>query len=407
MIGDRYRVVRLLGRGGMGAVYVVEHVLLGKRFALKLLPAEAAKRNPDMAERFEREARALSLLHHPHIVDVSDFGNLPDGTSFLVMALLDGPHLGDVIVRAGRLPFARAQRLALQLCSALELAHASGIVHRDVKPENVIVVDDLRLGEQAKLLDFGLARALSGNQRRLTHAGVVMGTAEYLSPEQARGGEIDERSDVYSFGCLLYEMLTGVPPFEAKSPVAVMRKHVFDPPEPPTSRAPGIDLGPDGEAVVLRALAKDPAARFQSMADLRQALAECRSLPADERPGGPARPDRALVAARDALGRGDKEIALKAAERAVALCGAVDAAPLKPHRELLEKVYAAALGDRRRVLTVREVPVGIDARAAFLLSRVDGSIAIEDLLEVSGMPRLEAARMVALFLRSGVLGAGE
>jgi serine/threonine protein kinase len=263
VIGGRYRVLRVLGEGGMGTVYAAEHVDIGKGVAVKILHPQYS-RQQDLVERFRREARAASRVGHPHIVDVTDFGTTDDGCAFFVMEHLDGIDLADVLSHERRLEPARASQIAIQICRALEAAHAAGVIHRDLKPENIFLVAREGRADFVKVLDFGIARSLEHESSRLTNPGIAMGTPEYMSPEQAMGGQADRRSDIYSVGALLYEMLTGQPPHGEGEEAA--RVHKQEPPRSPRGLRP--DLSQDLERVVMRALERDPSLRQQTMGQL-------------------------------------------------------------------------------------------------------------------------------------------
>ncbi len=265
---DRYRVLEKIGEGGMGAVYAVEHVLLQKRMAMKLLRADLSRKQ-DLVARFQNEAIAASRIGQENIVAVTDFGRTPDGLVYFVMEELHGESLGRVIHGEGRIPVPRTVDIAAQLCRALQAAHAAGIIHRDLKPDNVILVEKDGRPDFVKVLDFGISKVggAAGGER-ITQVGTIVGTPEYMAPEQAAGKPVDPRSDVYSLGVLLFEMLTGRLPFEGDTAVAILLKHQTQPP-PRLS-----DVIPDGafpaalEAAVARALAKRPADRQQSMSEL-------------------------------------------------------------------------------------------------------------------------------------------
>ncbi|HTB59890.1 MAG TPA: serine/threonine-protein kinase, partial [Polyangia bacterium] len=206
VIDSRYRVIRKIGEGGMGTVYAGEHVEIGKDVAIKILhPAYSTQQ--DLVERFRREARAASRIGHPHIIDVTDFGETEDGCAYFVMEHLDGIDLADVLSHERRLAPERACKIATQICRALAAAHAAGVIHRDLKPENIFLVARDGQADFVKVLDFGIARSM-GRARRLTNPGVAMGTPEYMAPEQAEGGAVDQRSDIYSVGALIYEMVS-------------------------------------------------------------------------------------------------------------------------------------------------------------------------------------------------------
>jgi len=271
-IAERYRIEELLGRGGMGVVYRVEHVRIGKLMAMKLLHGALA-RDKDLVKRFKREAEAVSKLDHPNTVQVFDFGQ-SEGMMFLVMEYLSGRDLGDVLKDEGALPFHRAARIAAQVAGSVAQAHDRGIVHRDLKPENVMVLEGHAVADFVKVLDFGLAklRESEENEKSITRAGSILGTPYYMAPEHIRGEEVDARSDVYAMGALLYKTITGVPPFWAGSPVGVLTMHLTEDVIPPSEKAARHPIPPEADRIVLKAMAKDPRDRFQSMDELRAAL---------------------------------------------------------------------------------------------------------------------------------------
>jgi eukaryotic-like serine/threonine-protein kinase len=278
LIGERvnnYQVLSLLGEGGMGAVYLAEHPFMGRKAAIKVLRRELAE-DKGLVERFMNEARAANAIHHPNIIDIIDVGQLPSGVPYLMMEFLDGESLAKRIEREKHLTVAAAVDIATQTASALYAAHGKGIVHRDLKPDNLYLVPDegRQLGQRVTVLDFGIAKLrgeLTGSGAK-TQSGSVMGTPPYMSPEQCRGitDEIDHRTDVYALGIILYEMLTGTPPFMSEGWGEVVLMHVTKAPPPPRTRNP--EISPELEAVILKALAKVPADRWDSMADLGTAL---------------------------------------------------------------------------------------------------------------------------------------
>ncbi|HEX2424343.1 MAG TPA: Stk1 family PASTA domain-containing Ser/Thr kinase [Actinomycetota bacterium] len=265
-LGGRYRVEGELGRGGMARVYRGIDSVLGRPVAVKVLSAQYAE-DATFVARFRREAQAAARLNHPNLVQVYDTGS-DDGVHYIVMEYVEAKTLADYLSGGGRIMPERAVELAEAVCDALEVAHAQGVIHRDVKPANIMVTRD----GHVKVTDFGIARVTTNETVEQTAA--VLGTASYLSPEQAQGGAIDQRSDLYSLGCVLYEMLTGRPPFTADSPVAVASKHVLEQPIPPsrTNR----DVSPQLDAVVMRALAKNPDNRYQSAAEMKEDLERAR-----------------------------------------------------------------------------------------------------------------------------------
>src|SRR5574337_543530 len=254
ILGDRYRLLSRIGEGGMGTVYLAEHVALGKRVAVKVLRPEYS-RDEELSRRFEQEARAASQIGHQNIVDVVDFGRTPGGSLYFVMEALEGESLARLIHREGALPLQRALRVLAQICQALGAAHARGVVHRDLKPENVLLVPRDDGGDLVKVLDFGISKTHGVPEGgRITRAGSIIGTPEYMAPEQAMAGPVDHRCDVYAFGVLAYEMLTGTLPFQGETQLATLLKHQGEPPQPPSLRRP--DLPPEVDALVLRALVK-------------------------------------------------------------------------------------------------------------------------------------------------------
>jgi len=277
VLGDRYRIISRLGQGGMGSVYLAEHVTLGKRMAVKVLRPEFS-RDEELLDRFQHEARAASQIGQENIVEVFDFGHTPEGEAYFVMEALDGESLARVLHRDGPMPVARALPIFLQICRALGAAHQRGIVHRDLKPENVFVLRRTDGTDFVKVIDFGIAKGPGEpNARRLTRAGSIIGTPEYMSPEQASATSIDQRSDVYAFGVLAYETLTGRLPFDGDTPLATLMKHQSDAPLPPRRLRP--ELPPEVEEVVLRALVKRPEGRQQSMEELASDLARLAAEP--------------------------------------------------------------------------------------------------------------------------------
>ena len=268
IVDGRYRVLKRLGTGGMAEVWCAEDEVLGRNVALKLLGSRYAE-DPEFRERFRREARAAAGLTHPNIVGIFDRAEW-DGTPYIAMELVDGRTLKDLVIQRGPMPIDVAIDLTEQLLKALGYAHKRGIVHRDVKPQNVIIDGE----GQAKVADFGIARAVNSD---MTETGAIVGTVQYLSPEQAHGQPVDQRSDLYSAGVVLYELLTGRVPFDGEAPVSIALKHVSERPAPPSQLRPGIP--PAIESVVLRALEKDPAYRFQSAEEFITALENARRAP--------------------------------------------------------------------------------------------------------------------------------
>ena len=289
LLGGRYRVMSRLGEGGMGTVYLCEHAVLGRRYAVKVLRAELS-RDPELEERFRNEAIAASRIGGDNVVDVVDFGTEDDGALYYVMEALDGRSLGTILVEDGPFDVDRALALLEQVARALGAAHARGVIHRDVKPDNVFVVKRPDGTERAKVIDFGISQVTpEAGRDRITRAGSIIGTPEYMAPEQAAGDPVDQRADVYALGVLAYELLTGTLPIVALTPVATLVAHQTRAPVPPSRRRPAIP--PEVDRLILRALAKRPEDRPASMEAFSAALAAIRGTaeaqaPAPSQGGG-------------------------------------------------------------------------------------------------------------------------
>jgi beta-lactam-binding protein with PASTA domain/tRNA A-37 threonylcarbamoyl transferase component Bud32 len=266
LFDGRYRIIRKLGSGGMANVYLAEDEVLGRRVAIKILNDRHAA-DDQFVERFRREAKNAAGLSHPNIVSIYDRGEA-EGTYYIAMEYLEGRSLKERIVEDGPLPIRDAIEVTRQILRAIGFAHRRGIVHRDIKPHNVLLVQDGPGDERFKVTDFGISRTTAS---QMTEAGSIVGTAQYLSPEQARGAPVDQRSDVYSVGIVLYELLTGMLPFTGETPLEIAMKHLSEVPKPPSELRP--DVPPDLDMVVLRALAKDPADRFESAEEMERELA--------------------------------------------------------------------------------------------------------------------------------------
>lgn len=296
-----YHLGEILGRGGMGTVYAGEHIYIGRKVAVKVLHQRFAKYE-EAVQRFLREARAASSINHPNIVDVTDFGPMPESGVYFVMEYLQGQSLEDIIEVQGAIPLHRALNVANQIALALAAAHETGIIHRDLKPDNIMLIrkpgrrDLVRTLPDAvggagsrfvverepeydfvKVLDFGIAKVITPDDVSVgqTLQGAVFGTPEYMSPEAARGDEVDLRADIYSLGVILFDMLTGHPPFEADAAAEVLNMHINAAPPLARDSAPGIEITELAERLIFRTMAKDPAERYQSMDALRADLQRC------------------------------------------------------------------------------------------------------------------------------------
>lgn len=263
-IDDRYLIQRVLGEGGMGLVYQAQHVVLGKPLAIKVLRPEVSRDGEIMA-RFRQEAQSASGIGNQHIIDISDFGTLSDGSTYFVMEFLGGQSLTDAIEAQAGMEPDRVVHIARQLCLALGAAHAAGIVHRDLKPDNVQLIERSGDKDFVKVLDFGIAK-VGGNSSKLTRAGQVFGTPHYMSPEQCAGTGVDSRTDIYALGVILYEMVTGSVPFDADNLMGILTKHLYEEPVPPKQIK--ADIPDELEAVILRAMAKSLDDRYQTMEEL-------------------------------------------------------------------------------------------------------------------------------------------
>ena len=265
VVADRYHIIKKLGEGGMGTVYLGEHVKMGRKSAIKVM-TQAMTNDPDAVSRFNREASNASRLSHPNICQIYDFGETTDGIIYLAMEFIEGCSLSDLIEREGALSPARAASILRQSADALQVAHDQTIVHRDIKPDNIMIVTAKDGSDVAKVVDFGIAKALAGDEmgQKVTKTGLVVGTPEYMSPEQLSGDKLDGRSDIYSLGLVLYKMLTGVLPFQADTSQETMIKRLTDDPEPLAQARPDIAFPPALQAVLEHALARSVNNRYAS-----------------------------------------------------------------------------------------------------------------------------------------------
>ncbi len=311
VLDGRYKVEKVLGEGGMGLVYKAVHTTLGKPLAIKVLRPEVSK-NEEIVARFRQEAQSASAIGNQHIIDISDFGSLPDGSTYFVMEFLSGKSLTDALAQGG-FTTERTVHVVRQLAGALGAAHDIGIVHRDMKPDNVQLIE--RGGEKdfVKVLDFGIAK-VGGNTSKLTQAGQVFGTPHYMSPEQCAGTNVDHRTDIYAVGVILYEMATGKVPFDADNLMGILTKHLYENPIAPHELPPPVDVPPALEAVILKCLQKKADVRYQTMAELNadlelieRGLTPKAVLERVDRAAG-AQPTLAGVEARVSVGQGDYSV---------------------------------------------------------------------------------------------------
>ncbi|HVG86350.1 MAG TPA: serine/threonine-protein kinase [Vicinamibacterales bacterium] len=373
-----YRLDKILGRGGMGTVYSGEHVYIKKPVAVKVLHPQFA-RYPDAVNRFLREARAASSINHPNIVDVTDFGVLSDGLVYFVMEYLDGKSLEDLIEKEGAVELHRALNVINQMSYALEAAHELGVIHRDLKPDNIMLLErpgrrDIvrmvttgpggwvtereRSYDFVKILDFGIAKILAPDELGTdTLQGAVFGTPEYMSPEAARGEDVDLRTDIYSLGVILFDMVCGRPPYEAEAGSEVLHKHINAPVPSPREFAPHREITEGAERVIMRAMAKDPSKRYQTMADLRNDLPNAygtvsyrRHLPVNGESRGPDARKKRLTEEIDEWLRSDQSSMSVEEARMLALVDQAEQAfggtPMSPQdAEKLARALDDALDD--------------------------------------------------------------
>jgi serine/threonine-protein kinase len=453
-----YRVVRVIDQGGMGTVFEAEHVRLHRRLAIKVL-AEHLAADPQALARFHREAEIISHLSHPNIVQLVDYDATDTGKPYIVMEYLEGESLEARIERERRLSVSAVARIVHQVAGGLAAAHRAGVVHRDLKPANIFLVDRAGEGLLVKLLDFGIS-VRTGAERRITGEFDVLGTPDYMPPEQAAGqtSRVDQRGDEYSLAVIAYEALCGQTPFPGSDVVSVLRQVLNS--EPMSLDRLTSDLPPGVWPVVKRALAKSPADRFPGVLEFAAALlsaAGCSvppdapytslsSPPAEQlstpppnsaRNGGryrgttpasegvatepppknpaaidPEEIDRALLRAREAFGLSDLNLAVSYVERAMQVAdaqGVLGSTRLDADSALIESILQSRVGSLAGRLVVRRVPsrpseLRILPQQAFLLSRLEGRASVEEILDLSPLPRRETLRHLVSMLQKGVLG---
>ncbi len=386
----RFQILAQLGKGGMATVYKAFQPALDRTVALKVLHPGISE-SPEMRERFDREAKAIARLQHPNIIQVFDFDTV-DGHSFLVMELVDGGTLKAKLVelaRTGqRIPLGEASRIVREVGEALDAAHNQGIVHRDVKPSNIL----LTTSGKAVVADFGIARIIAGAQQ--TQTGVGVGTPEYMSPEQSQGLEIDHRSDIYSLGIMAYELVTGRVPFSADTPLAVVLSHVRDPLPLPSTIDPSI--GPAIEQALLKATAKDPAARYGKASEFASALASAVANPTAV--ATPALVPTAVTAAPAST----SEVAPARSERV--------AERIPVARKAKADAAAKALLRRELAIVTRVVgiaflilEIALIARVGLKLAAVDGSTPLIAACYAFTEPFVAPFRAIEPFVATGIV----
>jgi serine/threonine-protein kinase len=352
LVADRYRVIRKLGEGGMGSVYLAEHVVIEKKLVLKVLAPELARRQ-DLVARFLQEARSASRIGHENVIDISDFGQSAEGYVYIAMEYLEGRDLGQLVRAEGALAWSRARDIVAQICRALRAAHDKGKVHRDMKPENIFLIQREGRPEFVKILDFGIAKimGLDPNGPRLTRTGMIFGTPEYMAPEQAEGKEADHRVDIYAVGCIAYHLMTGQTPFIAENFMAMLTKHLMEDPVPPSVRRPDLAITPEMDALVGKALEKDRDKRYQNMAEFLEAVSTCRGLDtiSGQRPAAGFTREMGGAHAKAALGKpaeraSDAELVPRGWEEAAASEFGDRPARALPNQKLILAAVGVALG---------------------------------------------------------------
>jgi len=309
VLASQFKVLKKLGSGGMGAVYLAEQMEMDRKVVVKVLHPEVLAMNSVAIERFRREAKAVAQLNHPNIVQVFVFGQAESGQLYLAMEFIEGRDLAHDLSQ-GAMPQPRALKIIDQICAALVEAHGAGIVHRDLKPENVMLADRHGNPDYVKVLDFGIAKlhdtSGGGSQPSITQAGTVFGTPRYMSPEQVKGEPVDARSDIYALGLLLHELLTGRHPFNATTTIDYLMKHVSEPVPPPREAYSELEITPRVEAIIMRCLEKDPADRYQSVAEMQRDVRTALRDFSEAVRGYPSAPPEPAAPARSKATKGAK-----------------------------------------------------------------------------------------------------
>jgi serine/threonine-protein kinase len=374
VIADRYHIQKKLGEGGMGQVYLAEHVKMGRRCAVKIM-SPAMMKDPDAISRFNREAANASRIGHPNVCSIYDFGETPDGLIYLAMEFIEGRSLNAILDESGTLPIPRAASIITQCADALQVAHDLEIVHRDLKPDNIMVIT-AKGRDTVKVVDFGIAKAVGaeGGAQKVTKTGFVVGTPEYMSPEQLAGDPVDGRSDLYSLALVFYRMLTGGTPFPAESQQETMIKRLTDDPLPLASARPDIRFPPELQRVMDRALARMPQDRYASAAEFAR---EVRSV-------------ASVATGQVDIEAGTQQLQLRPrGDAASATSGAVPATRVDPAiereraREAAAKKAAAPVAPAREEKKFPVVPVAIGLVA---IAIAGGGLAFKDKLLGPGKP---------------------
>jgi serine/threonine protein kinase len=406
---DRYRLVQQIGEGGMGTVYAVEHVLLRKRMAMKVLRADFGH-NPELVHRFQNEAVAASSIGQDNIVSVTDFGWTQEGIVYLVMEELLGVSLAQAINEQPGFEPQRALAISTQICKAFSAAHAAGIVHRDLKPDNVFLVSRPGQPEFVKVLDFGISKVVEDmpEGERLTKTGMILGTPEYMSPEQSAGRPVDLRTDIYSWGIVLFEMLTGRLPFQADNPVAMLMKHQTEPPATFADVRPDLDFPPEIERIVRKALAKRVQDRYQTMAECLAEVERCKSTiavkvpaptPPMTAPPPPAPP--APEGRRDTLPTPTPTPAMMRRP----FPSQPPPAPRPTPTPTPLRAAGHAAGEQLVLLRTDLRQEALTPEEGFVASRLIGlSPSMEELILASGLPRTRAVEIINGLLAKGIVG---
>jgi serine/threonine-protein kinase len=375
VIAERYHIAKKLGEGGMGAVYLGEHVKMGRKSAIKVMSSSMAH-DPEAIARFNREASNASRINHPNVCAIYDFGETPDGVIYLAMEFIEGGSLGDVLDREGSLPIRRAADILAQTADALQAAHDLGIVHRDLKPDNIMLTRGRAGGDLVKVVDFGIAKAMSGEEgQQVTKTGLVVGTPEYMSPEQLSGDKLDGRSDTYSLALVFYRMATGTFPFQAESAQEMMIKRLTDDPLPLGAARPDIAFPPAVEQAVRHALGRMPSERYATAVEFARDVSRAVSEMGASATATPAEAATQIISAPGA----DAAALAPTRVRAAAAAAPTPATPTTPRPQVSpparprKKAPVAAIAAVAVVLGSAGVWVALKDRGTDVVSGADSS----------------------------------